>query len=328
MFHPSRSQAWATVVTGLVFIMVALAVVIWHKGQPISLHGAVLVQSSDPHKQLPIDGVEVSTSDDLAPEAASSNSSGLFVLKLRKLIRHGHPITLHFSHPRYHPVDVQDFVGNKLYIVHLVPLTSNATAQSPPATKIANVRVRFTVEGTTELNVGSAVKTFEIQNKGNVPCKGQRPCSPDGRWKATIGATSLDAGPGRNFRDARASCIAGPCPFTRIESDDFSKDGQTITITARDWSDTVTFLLEAEVFRPMVTQTEHWSYPVIFGDGLSFTLPAGAKSVSIQADLGGQTIVFPLGPSLSLSWATCDSAEQDKARVYRCAPKPGYTFSS
>ena len=109
------------------------------------------------------------------------------------------------------------------------------------------MRVRYTVEAMTELNVGSAAKTFEIQNKGNVPCKRQE--SVLARWPVEGCACfgSLDAGPGRAFRDARISCIAGPCPFTRIRSDDFSKDGQTITVSARNWSDTVTFLLEAEV---------------------------------------------------------------------------------
>jgi hypothetical protein len=100
-----------------------------------------------------------------------------------------------------------------------------------------------------------------------------------------------------------------------------------ITVSARDWSDTTTFLLEAEVFRSMETQAERWSYPVIFGEGLSFTLPSAAESVSIEADVNGQTVIFPLGPSLFLSWASCDArVNPDKARVYRCAPKPGYTF--
>jgi hypothetical protein len=77
----------------------------------------------------------------------------------------------------------------------------------------------------------------------------------------------------------------------------------------------------------MVSQTEHWSYPAIFGEGLSFTLPSAAQSVSIEADLDGQTIIFPLGPSLFLSWATCDAgANVDRGRVYRCTPKPGYRF--
>ena len=77
----------------------------------------------------------------------------------------------------------------------------------------------------------------------------------------------------------------------------------------------------------MVTQMERWSYPVIFGEALSFTLPSAAESVSIEAELDGQSIIFPLGPSLFLSWATCDAAvNPDRGRIYRCTPKPGYGF--
>lgn len=312
--------------TGVALVAAGIARGLWLRQQPIVLRGAVLVQDSDPRKQLPIAGVDVSASHDLALVAAKSDSSGFFTLPLGKPIRRGHPITLHFSQPRYHALDLTDVVSDKLYVVHLVPLSNETSPQGQPAATVSNVRARYTVKAMTELNVGSAVRTFEIKNKGNVPCKGQHPCSPDGHWKAALGAGSLDAGPGNEFRDARVSCIAGPCPFTRIESDDFSRDGQTITVSARDWSDTATFLLEAEVFRPMVSQTEHWSYPVIFGDRLTFTLPADAESVSIEADLNGESVIFPLGPSLFLSWATCDSSVQDRARVYRCALKPGYRF--
>jgi hypothetical protein len=322
----TTTRASRAVLLGIVLVTI-LVVLVWHRQQPLSLRGAVLVQDSDPRKQTPIANVEISADNDLAPHPVSSDSSGLFVLPLWKRIRRGHPIVLHLRHAQYRPLDLDDFVHDGLYVVHLVPLTNQATPQNQPLARITNVRVRFTVEAMTELNVGSAAKTFEIQNTGNVPCKGQNPCSPDGRWKAALTSGSLDAGPGRAFRDARVSCIAGPCPFTRIESDDFSKGGQTITVSARDWSDTTTFLLEAEVSRLMVSATEHWSYPVIFGNGLSFTLPADAESVSMEADLDGQTIIFPLGPSISLSWANCDSETRDKAHVYRCALKPGYRFN-
>jgi hypothetical protein len=137
----------------------------------------------------------------------------------------------------------------------------------------------------------------------------------------------LDAGVGNQFRNVRASCIAGPCPFTKIDAARFSQGGQILTVSARDWSDTATFLLEAEVFRPMESQLEHRTYPAIFGEGLSFTLPSAAQSVSIEADLDGQTIIFPLGPSLFLSWATCDAGVNlDRGRIYRCTAKPGYLF--
>ena len=325
MFHVDRIQASIVAVGVLLLAATVVAFIIWHHQQPIYLRGAVIVKDSDPRKQLPIAGVEISTADNLAPPT-KSDSSGLFILVLRKPIRRGRPITLHFTDSQYRTFDLKDYVGNKLYVVSLVPLSSEPLAQSQPQVKVNNVRVRYTTKAMTELNVGSAVKTFEIQNKGNVPCKGQHPCSPDGQWKAAMGSASLDAGPGREFREVRASCIAGPCPFTRIESDDLSRDSQILTVTARDWSDTTTFLLEAEVFRPMISQSEYWSYPVVFGDGLSFTLPEDAQSVSIEADLDGQTIIFPLGPSLFLSWATCGSGGHG-ARVYRCAAKPGYRFN-
>src|SRR5207244_4552017 len=63
-----------------------------------------------------------------------------------------------------------------------------------------------------------------------------------------------------------------------------------------NWSDTATFLMEAEVFHPMETSIVHESYPVIFGPTLNFTLPADAEGICIESDLNGERIVFPLGP--------------------------------
>ena len=326
MTRTHKIEAWIAVSVTALLAASTVALIRWQRQKPISLRGAVLVQDLDPRKQLPIGGVAISAGD-LAASDATSNSSGFFILKLRKPIRKGHPIVLTFRHTQYLPLELNDFVANKLYVVRLVPLSSNPAPKNQPEVKVANVRVRYTVKAMTELNVGSAVKTFDIENKGNVSCKDQLLCSPDGKWKAAMGSATLDAGAGNQFRNARASCIAGPCPFTRIEVDHFSEGGQIITVSARDWSDTTTFMLEAEVFRPMVSQMEHWSYPVVFGEGLSFTLPASAESVSIEADLDGQTIIFPLGPTLFLSWASCDTlVNPDKGRVYRCTPKPGHRF--
>jgi hypothetical protein len=326
MTRAHKIETWIALLTAIVVAAGILLAVRWQRRQPISIQGAVLVENLDPRKQQPISGVVISAGD-LAALDAKSDSSGFFVIKLRKPIRKGHPLVLSFHHPQYRSLVLNDFVANKLYIVRLVPLSNNPPPANQPDVKVANVRVRYTVNAMTEQNVGSAVKTFEIENRSNVPCKGQRPCSPDGKWKAAVGSATLDAGTDNEFRDARTSCIAGPCPFTRIEADHFSQGGQIITVSARDWSDTATFLLEAEVFRTVMSQSEHWSYPVIFGAGLSFTLPSEAQSVSIEADLDGQTIIFPMGPSLFLSWATCDAGgNPDKGRVYRCTPKPGYRF--
>jgi hypothetical protein len=325
MTHTRKIEAWIALLVA-VALLITQVVIHWPRRKEIILQGAVLVQDSDPRKQRPVAGVAISAGD-LATSDTVSDASGLFVLRLRKPIRNGHAIVISFRHAQYQPLYLNDFVTSKLYVVHLVPVANVATPGNQPQVSVANVRVRYTVKALDQLNVGSAVKIFEIQNKSNVPCKGGSLCSPDGKWKAASGTATLDAGPGNAFRNARSSCIAGPCPFTKIEGDRLSQADQIVTATARDWSDTATFLLEAEVFRPVMSQMEHWSYPVVFGEGLSFTLPSAAESVSIEAELDKQTIIFPLGPSLFLSWATCNTeVNADRSRIYRCAPKPGYRF--
>ena len=98
-----------------------------------------------------------------------------------------------------------------------------------------------------------------------------------------------------------------------------------MSVSAINWSDTTTFLVEAEVVHPMISDVVRNSHPVVFGNALNFTLPAGAESVSIQAEVNDQTIVFPLGPALRLSWADCNArSNPDRTRVYRCELKPGY----
>jgi len=326
MTRAHKIEVWiAAVVVPLVAVGV-FALIRWKKQKPVTLHGSVIVADVDPRKQLPIGGVLVSAGD-LTTSTSKTDSSGFFALTLPKSIRRGRPIVLHYRHAQYHPLDMNDYVGDQLYVVHLEPLDNKSAPKDQPSTKLSNVRVRYTEKAQTEFNVGSAVKTFEVQNKGNIPCRKQHPCSPDGKWKAALGSITLDAGVGNEFRAPRASCIAGPCPFTHIESNQMSQSGRVLTLAVRDWSDTATFLLEAEVFRPMVSQREHWSYPAIFGEGMSFTLPSSAESVSIEADVDGQTIIFPLGPAIQLSWASCDAGTNpDQGRIYRCTLKPGYRF--
>jgi hypothetical protein len=178
------------------------------------------------------------------------------------------------------------------------------------------------------VNIGSAVKTFSVTNTGNVSCKEGHPCSPDGKWAAAVGSTTLDAGLGNEFRNGRASCIGGPCPFTKIQDTNFDSARRTLRASALNWSDTATFLVEAEVYRPVANDVIRESYPVIFGESLTFSLPAAAEGVSIQAELDKAMIVFPLGPSLILSWANCQMlVNKDQTRVYRCGLKAGYRFS-
>jgi hypothetical protein len=189
--------------------------------------------------------------------------------------------------------------------------------------------VRYTLNSRTETNVGSAVKTFQVMNTGNVPCNHQAPCSPDGKWKAASASESLDAGADNTFSNVRASCIAGPCPYTRIDSSGFIHGGRNISVSALDWSDTTTFLMEAEVYHTAINSNVRQLYPVIFGRTLNFTLPPTQEGVSLGAEIDGSPMVFPLGPALNLSWATCTvrtDAEKEKTTVYGCELKPGYRF--
>lgn len=295
---------------------------------PISLPGVVLERNSDPRKRSPIAGVEVTASLGSTATGGQTDSLGYFSLKLRGWVRKGQSIHLEFRHPGYQPLSLNEIVSDKLYIVDMAPISSNVQPQrEQPTTSIANVKIRYSVKSTESVNVGSAVKAFEVVNTGNVPCNGNWPCSPDGKWKATIGSTTLSAGEGNEFRNVRLSCIAGPCPFTKIESDQYSKGGNEITASILNWSDTTTFLLEAEVYHPMGSEVIRDSYPVIFGRTLNFSVPETGEGVSIEADINGSQVVFPLGPSLCLSWANCTATtDKDRSKSYRCELKDDVGF--
>jgi hypothetical protein len=324
MGNEKKTAMWFLVaIAGAVLIIVLV-----HRRQPLVLKGTVLRQDSDPNKQLPIGDVEITASNGVGIGNFKSDSSGFFRITLPKQLRRRQPVLLEFRHKDYEPLTLHDFVGDKLYIARMVPVPQQTSAEPHrPEATISNARVRYSVKATTEANVGSTVKTFQVTNTGNMPCDNRPPCSPDGKWKAAIGNTALDAGEGNEFRNARVSCIAGPCPFTRIELEDLSQDRRRLNVSVRNWSDTTTFLLEAEVVRPMVSDLVRESYPVIFGRALNFSLPPAAEGPSIEAEIDGEAIVFPLGPDLFLRWADCHlGIDKDQSKTYRCELKSGYQF--
>lgn len=327
------SRNWTVeigVVVGLAFLG-ALSIVflsgILHR-KPVVLSGSVTVQDTDPRKQLPIEGVKITISGVIGKSKATSDSSGYFSVTLPKGSWRGEPITFEFQHPEYAPLELKEFAGNKLYLAHMVrSQQTTRTTPNHPAVTIGNVLVQYSAKATRITNIGSAVKTFEVINVGNVACKKHKLCSPDGRWKAAQGSVTLTAAPDSEFRNVRASCIAGPCPFTQLHVPAAGQEGTNVQVSAINWSDTATFLVEAEVVRPIISNMGRTSYPVIFGRALNFTLPASAEGVSLQADLNGQTIIFPLGPDLLLQWAECNvRTNEGDTKVYRCELKPGYRF--
>jgi len=298
----------------------------------ITIEGAVIQRDADTEKELPVAGVAITASDGVKSATTQSEASGYFKIVLQKGVLSGKPVTVSFRHTSYDPLDLNVQPGrletqNELYIAAMIPVPAKiAAGPRRPEKVVSNIRVRYTTNSRTETNVGSAVKTFQVVNTGNVPCHGATPCSPDGKWKAELGSISMDAGESNEFRNPRVSCIAGPCPFTRTIRTDFSDDGRMVKISVLNWSDTATFLFEAEVYHPMVSERVCDSYPVIFGQALNFTLPPDAEGPSIEAELNGSNIVFPLGPSLCLSWANCNVRVDKEAKIYRCELKPGYRF--
>jgi hypothetical protein len=314
---------WTILVFGILGAILTL--VLWYSRQPVVLRGAVLQEDLDPNKQLPLADVQITATNRLGSVNSKSNPSGFFRLTLPKGLRRRQPVLLQFRRSGYQPLDLDDFIGDKLYIARMVPVHEDTNAES--GSVVSNARIRYSVKTTTEANIGNAVKTFQVANVGNKPCD-QPPCSPGtGKWKAAIGSLSLDAGEGNEFRNPRVSCIAGPCPFTRIELAALSQDRRYFNVSVRNWSDTTTFLLEAEVLHRMTSDMVRESYPVIFGRALNFSLPAEAEGPSIEAEIDREAIVFPLGPDLFLRWADCHSeVDKGQSRTYRCELKPGYRF--
>lgn len=323
----------AAVVVGLLLRTHRMRSISLRRSVPIE--GAVIQRDADSKKQLPIADAVITATDGVAVATTQSDASGHFKMVLERGVLSGQPVVVRLRHPEYEPLEFDVETGRlqtsaRLYVAAMVPLPVQPEPSARgPEVAVTNVLVRYTINSRTETNVGSAVRTFQVVNEGNVPCEHHAPCSPDGKWKASIGSVSLDAGLDNVFGNVRASCIAGPCPFTRIDSRGFIQGGRTIKASALNWSDTATFLLEAEVVHTEISSNVRRLYPVIFGRTLNFTLPPTQEGVSLEADLDGKPMVFPLSQDLYMSWATCTSRtdpEKEKTTVFRCELKPGYRF--
>ncbi len=322
---------WIAVAVALGIVAVALIIRMRHAS--VALVGVVLRQDSDPRKQLPIPNVKITATQGERSAQGESDPAGLFRIELPSGGWRERPVALEFRRPGYQPAEITPAVQDELYVVRMMPVPAPAAAAASvpetPAREISikDVRVRYAERTSSTVNVGSAAKTFTVPNLGNVPCGSKPPCSPDGKWKASMGSVTMDAGAGQQFNNARVSCIAGPCPFTKIETGAIPRPGRMITVTVRNWSDTVTFLVEAEVTRDMPSDAIREAYPAIYGRSMSFTLPSTAEGPSLETELDGVDVVFPLGPALDLSWADCTlQVGADQTKLYRCELKPGYVF--
>ncbi len=327
--HDTRRNTIRNVAYAVVAIVATLLITrVIIRYRSITIRGAVIRKSDEPNKEIPIGGVRIEATQGSILASTTSSSSGSFTVSLQRSLLGGHSLTLKFRQPDFKPYDIFNPTGNQLYVIKMTPLRPPVPPDpDKPLIHISSITVRYTVKNEATIEIGSGVKTFQVDNTANVPCNGRKPCSPDGKWKAAVVSTTLDAGPDNEFRNGRISCIAGPCPFTDVQRDDFSRGGRTIGVTVRDWSDTTTFLLQAEAVRRMITDTIRKSYPVIVDHTMNFSLPAAAQGTCIEAEVDGTPIVFPIGPNPWLSWANCETQiEPENNRLYRCELKPGYAF--
>lgn len=300
---------------------------------PVTLTGDVLKQAADPAQQTPLSDVIVTAATAGSALATTrSGPSGFFRVTVNIGRKTGAIVLLTFNRPDYKTLELMATKpGDQLYIARMQPLQPEATPQQPQApaqvSEIKNVRVRYSLNVKTNIDVGSLAKQFLANNVGNVPCRGHQPCSPDGRWAARRSTLALDAETGNEFRNVRVICVAGPCAFTKVESSGSPTAAQRITVSVLNWSDSADFLVEADVTRVTETELVEHSYPFIVGQTMNFALPPGSEGASIEADLSGQYTVFPLGPAAILSWASCSmEAAQNGNRIYRCQLKAGYRF--
>src|SRR5579859_972864 len=182
------------------------------------IQGATIRKDSDTRKESPIAGVSIKASHGDEVVTTQSDPSGYFKIAFPGTVLPGQTVNLSFRHADYRPVDLSVTIRfrsslRQLAVVPMEPAAIRPTADSDHSSiAVSNIKVRYTVNSQDEENIGNAVRTFQVVNKGNTPCRRKYPCSPDGQWKATSASVDLDAGIGNEFRDARASCIAGPCP--------------------------------------------------------------------------------------------------------------------
>ena len=159
----------------------------------ITIHGAVIRRDEDPRKEQPISDVVVTSSNGVSSVSTRSDAAGSFKIIYPQILWPGRTVNLSFRHPGYMPFDLTLQSGlrlstRELYVAAMSPLPRDmpVTPNGKPSV-VSNVRVRYTVNSESVVNIGSAVKTFAVENKRNVPCNHRVPCSPDGSWKAAGG---------------------------------------------------------------------------------------------------------------------------------------------
>jgi hypothetical protein len=138
---------WTIVVFGIL-AAVSTAILVYRR-LPVVLRGAVLQADSDPNKQLPLADVEITAIGSSSHASSKSNPAGFFRLTLPKGLHSHQPVTLQFRRKDYEPLDLNDFIGDKVYVVRMVPIHQDVNSASHPESAVSNTRRRYSLKTTT-----------------------------------------------------------------------------------------------------------------------------------------------------------------------------------
>ena len=121
-------------------LIVAVLLITRPHTRPMVLRGAVIRQDADPTKELPLADVEISAlSNGTVIGEGKSDASGSFTVNLRTRIWIGRAVLLKLRHADYEPLDLKEFVGDKLYVAHMVPLPHDVNVGNRPSVVVSNV---------------------------------------------------------------------------------------------------------------------------------------------------------------------------------------------
>jgi hypothetical protein len=235
-----RTPILAAVIGAIGAILGALSPSIFQSifPQHILIQGAIMRSDAKPSNRSVIKDVEVDYQEDGIEKHAMTNQSGGFNILLGSKLKAGDLLTLRFHKHCYQDFSDTISVAAVPYPRYLWPeLDQNCI---DPAITALSLEFR---------NVGIMQATLQITTRGSVPCQ-KSPCSPDNKWQAAQGSVSLDAGGDNSFSGGTFGCVAGPCPFSEIVADNFSKGGTRISGEAKTWSDDVTYVLKGTLSGP------------------------------------------------------------------------------
>ena len=175
----------------------------------------------------------------------------------------------------------------------------------------------------------TGVKTFQIQIMGNIPCNGST-LFPGRQMEGGNQFRVPGCGRGKRFPKCQGFLYCGPLPFhAELIMTAFPREGATSRSPCAIGRIRPHSCFRRRCSDPQISDLVRMTYPIILGTSLNFTLPPTAEGPSVEAELNGENIIFPLGPDpcFELGRLQCQRAKGNNGqKFYRCELNAGYQF--